>query len=99
MLKCTQPTSQAGQAAPRAWRAHAFDYRRAANWPLYPYKQRYALGSSPAGRCARRTWQPSGTSTGVPGQRSRARLLHGRCAHLSKVNLCCGCMPASNSLK
>ena len=93
MLKCTQPTSQAGQAAPRARRAHAIDYRHAANWPLYPYKQRYALGSSPAGRCARRTWQPSGTGTGVPGQRSRAHLLHGRCAHLSKVNHCCGRMP------
>ena len=79
MLKCTQPTSQAGQAAPRARRAHAIDYRHAANWPLYPYKQRYALGSSPAGRCTRRTWQPSGTGTGVPGQRSRAHLLQGRC--------------------
>ena len=93
MLKCTQPTSQAGQAAPRARRAHATDYRHAANWPLYPYNHRYALGSSPAGRCARRAWQPSGTGTGVPGQRSRARLLHGRCAHLSEVNLCCGRMP------
>ena len=94
MLKCTQPsTSQAGQAAPRARRAHAIDYQHAANRPLYPYKHRYALGSTPAGRCARRAWQPSGPGTGVRDQRSRARLLHGRCAHLSEVNLCCGRMP------
>ena len=99
MLKCTQPTSQAGQAAPRARRAHATDYRHAANWPLYPYNHRYALGSSPAGRCARRAWQPSGTGTGVRDQRSHARLLQGRCAHLSEVNLCCERVPPRSEFK
>ena len=96
MLKCTQPTSQAGQAAPRARRAHAIDYRHAANWPLYPYKQRYALGSSPAGRCARRTGQRRGIATGAHDQRSRLRLLRGRCAHLADIELQRMPMPASN---
>ena len=99
MLNGTQPTSQAGLAVPRALRAHAIDCRHAASWPLYPYKQRYVLGSSPAGRCARRTGQRRGIATGAHDQRSRLRLLRGRCAHLADIELQRMPMPASNSLE
>ena len=98
MLSGTQPTSQAGLAVPRALRAHAIDCRHAASWPLYPYKHRYALGSSPTGRCARRTGQRRGIATGAHDQRSRLRLLRGRCAHLADFELQRMPMPASDEL-